>query len=350
VDSPYAPVVEVTRGRIVESVHFGAVAAVDSAGNMLASYGDPQLLTFLRSSAKPFQALPFVERGGDLHYGFSAAELALICASHSGTDRHVECLSTIHDRIGVRQADLQCGFHEPYDKPTAEAMRIRGELPTANRHNCSGKHTGMLAHAHLRSLPVERYLEFSGDIQQSILEGFAAMAGLPVGEVELGIDGCSAPNFAVPLRNAALAVARLCDPQGLPEERATACRRITSAMIAEPEMVAGPGRFDTVLMEAAGGQILAKAGAESYQVLGLLPGALGPSSLGVGIAIKISDGDPNNRARPLVAVEILRQLDALGGVKVDQLSGFGPQVLTNHRGLQVGEIRPAFVLRRPQPV
>jgi L-asparaginase II len=342
----YQPMVELTRGRIVESVHFGAVAVVDSAGNLLASYGDPHVVTFLRSSAKPFQALPFVEREGDLHFGFVPAELALICASHSGTEQHVSTLRSLQAKVGVRETDLQCGVHEPYDKPTADALRTRGEIATANRHNCSGKHTGMLAHARLRDLPLGNYLDLDGPVQQSILETFSTMAGLPAEQVEIGIDGCSAPNFAIPLVNAALALARLCDPRDLAPRRADACRRITSAMSSEPNMVAGPGRFDTLLMGAAGGRIVAKAGAESYQALGILPGVLGPDSPGVGIAMKISDGDPNSRARPLAALEVLRQLGALAGVDMGVLSAFGPQILTNHRGLAVGESRPAFTLKR----
>jgi L-asparaginase II len=344
----YEPMVELTRGRIVESIHFGALAVVDSSGELLASYGDPSVVTFLRSSAKPFQALPFVEREGDLHFGFSEAELALICSSHSGTDAQVEVLRGLQSKVGVREADLQCGVHEPYDQPTAEAMRERGEAPTSNRHNCSGKHTGMLAHAQLRDLPLEGYLDPGGPVQRSILETFAEMAGLPVEHVELGTDGCSAPNFAVPLRNAALALARLCEPDGLPADRAAACRRITHAMTSQPGMVAGPGRFDTLLMEAAGDRILAKAGAESYQALGVLPGCLGPASPALGIAMKISDGDPNSRARPLAALEALRQLGALDGLDLTNLAGFGPQQLRNYRDLQVGESRAAFTLRRGQ--
>jgi L-asparaginase II len=204
----------------------------------------------------------------------------------------------------------------------------------------------MLAHARLRELPLGEYLDPGGPVQESILGAFADMAGLPPGEVEVGVDGCSAPNFAVPLYNSALAFARLCEPRGLPTERAAACHRITAAMTAHPDMVAGPGRFDTLLMEAAGGRILAKAGAESYQALALLPGALGPNSPALGIAMKISDGDPNGRARPLVALEVLRQLGALSDADLEALSAFGPRALINFRGLQVGESRAAFTLER----
>jgi L-asparaginase II len=344
--APFQPLVELTRGRIVESVHFGAVAVVNRSGQLVASFGDPGTITFLRSSAKPFQALPFVERGGDLHFGFSPEELALICASHSGTEDHVRVVRGMQATIGIQETDLLCGIHEPYDKATADAMRARGEAPTPNRHNCSGKHTGMLAHARLRGLPLDEYLVGDGPIQRSILDAFAEMADIPVGRVEVGIDGCSAPNFAVPLYNAALAFARLCDPAGLAPEREAACRRITRAMTTNPFMVGGPARFDTGLMETAGGRIVAKAGAEGYQAIGLMPGALGPGSPALGVALKISDGDSNSRARPLTALTVLKQLGAIDDRELQKLAQYGPQKLTNWRGLEVGESRADFTLIR----
>jgi len=149
----YSPLVELTRGGMVECVHFGAFAIVDAHGNLLASAGDPELRTFPRSSMKPFQAIPFVESGGPEHYDLTEEELAIICASHTGTDKHVAVLKQIHQKVGIQESDLQCGVHWPSDKATAQEMRQRGEQPTPYRHNCSGKHSGMLAQAKLRGLP-----------------------------------------------------------------------------------------------------------------------------------------------------------------------------------------------------
>jgi L-asparaginase II len=183
------------------------------------------------------------------------------------------------------------------------------------------------------------------------------MCSLPMEQVEVGIDGCSVPNFAVPLYNAALGFARLCDPRGLSVERATACRRITQSMMANPLMVGGPGRFDTRLMEVCSGKIIAKGGAEGYMLLGIMGGGLGAESPGVGIAFKISDGDlarqkPNgetyNRVRPAVALEILRQMGYISDKNLESLAAeFGPvKPVTNWRKLVVGETRPAFTLQR----
>jgi L-asparaginase II len=341
---PYLPVIELTRGPIVESIHFGAVAVVDVNGNLVASFGDVDNVTFLRSSAKPFQALPFIELEGDQFFGLTEREVALMCASHSGTDEHVFVVQGMQKKIGISEKNLLCGAHSPTYQVTAKAMLLRGEEATPNRHNCSGKHTGMLAHAMLRKLPLEDYINIKHPVQQSILKTFAEMAGLPVDKVVLGTDGCSAPNFAVPLRHAALAYARLCDPGQLSPERASACRRITHAMMGNPDMVGGPGRFDTVIMELLGGRLLAKAGAEGYQGIGVMPGALGPGSPALGIALKISDGDSGGRARPCVAIEVLRQLGVISPREVEALAAFGPQRLYNYRKIQVGEMRASFTL------
>lgn len=342
----YQPLVEVTRGSIVESVHFGALVVVDSTGEVLASWGDPQTTTFLRSSAKPFQAVPFVEAGGMEHFNLSERELALMCASHSGTDEHAAVVRGMQQKIGVAESDLMCGTQVPSHEPTAEALLLKGEKPTPNRHNCSGKHTGMLGQAKMRRLPTEDYVNPTHPIQQTILNAFAEMCSLLPEEVVVGIDGCSAPNFAVPLYNAALAFARLADPEDLPERRAASLGRIFHAMAAFPDMVAGPGRFDTRLMESAGGSIVSKGGAEGYQGMALAPGLIGQGTPGVGIAFKVSDGDYPDRARPLVSLEILRQLGALSDSQAAALSMYQPRPIYNFRKLEVGYIRTCFMLEK----
>jgi len=353
----YKPIFEVTRGRIVESIHFGAAVVVDSGGRLLAWLGDPKALTFLRSSAKPFQALPFIERGGDQTFHLTSKEVALICGSHNGTDEHVDVLKGIQAKVGIQESDLLCGSHPLSHVPTIEAMQARGEVPTPNRHNCSGKHTGMLAAARMRGLPIADYVNPEHPVQKTILETLTEVCSLPVDLVEVGIDGCSAPNFAVPLYNAALGFARLCDPRGLQVERATACRRITQSMMANPLMVGGPGQFDTHLMEACSGHIVAKSGAEGYMILGIMGGMLGAESPGVGIAFKISDGDFSirkangetyNRVRPAVTLEILRQMGYISKKELETLhANFGPvKPVTNWRKLVVGESRPTFTLQR----
>ena len=353
----YQPIYEVTRGRIVESIHFGAVAVVDSSSRLLAWHSDPQIVTFLRSSAKPFQALPFIEHGGDQAFHLTSKEVAIICGSHDGTDEHVEVIKGIQAKVGVQESDLLCGSHPLSNPFTVEAMRSRGEIPTPNRHNCSGKHTGMLAAARMRGLPIADYVNPEHPVQKAILATLAEICSLPLDQVEVGTDGCSVPNFAIPLNNAALGFARLCDPRGLSADRAAACRRITQSMMANPVMVAGLGRFDTRLMEVCSGRIIAKGGAEGYLLMGIMAGALGAESPGIGIAFKISDGDLSirkangdtyNRVRPAVALEILRQMGYINPKELEALADeFGPvKPVTNWRKLVVGEARPAFTLQK----
>lgn len=356
-NSPYQPVFELTRGGTVESIHYGAVAVVDASGALLAWYGDPEAVTFMRSSAKPFQAIPFFENDGPEFFQFSLPEQAILCASHSGTDEHVATIQSLQKKAGISESQLLCGVHEPYHKPTADRLRDEKIALTPNRHNCSGKHSGMLAYIELLKQRGEKlpeavhYIDTSHPIQVEILQTVATMCDVPVSQIGLGIDGCSAPNFAVPLYNAALAFARLCDPAAgnvEPESRQKACRNIVRAMMSSPEMVGGPARFDTRLMQVKPGKIVSKAGAEAFQGIGLLPGALGGESPAIGIALKISDGDDRKKARAAVALDVLRQIGALSDSDLGALADFGPQLtLENWRKIVVGHAYPTFRLVQP---
>lgn len=339
------PLFEATRGNIVESVHYGALTVVTTDGNLQASLGDPELVTFLRSSAKPFQALPFMEAQGDEYYHLNLRETAIMCASHAGTDLHVQTLQSFQQKVGLNENQLLCGIHSPFDADTWKAMVRADQAPTPNRHNCSGKHTGMLALAKMKGFALDDYIDPAHPVQQLILQTFAEMTDVRPEQVVVGIDGCSAPNFAVPLRSAALAFARLCDPKDLAPVRADACRRITRAMAGESLMIAGPGRFDTLVMTAAAGKLISKMGAEGYLGIGVLPGAIEPGSPALGITVKVSDGDAETRARPMAALQILRDLGILSGAELDQLADFDRRPIYNFRHLQVGEYRPAFTLR-----
>lgn len=346
------PIIELIRGSIVESTHFGSIAVVDSTGKLLHSYGDPDTVAFLRSSAKPFQVLPFVEQGGVEHYNYTQTELALSCASHETAQMHLDAVQAMQKKIGIEERYLQCGPHLPGDPDKLREVIIQNIKPTANYNNCSGKHTSMLAFAKMRGLPLETYLNFEHPIQQDIRKTLAEMCNIAEQDIHLGIDGCSAPNFALPLINAALGMARMCDPRSLSQTRAEACRKITSAMAAHPEMVSSFGEFDCELMQQAKGNIITKRGAEGFQIIGLMPGVYGEH--GVGIAFKISDGDAahmddelrsSTRVRPAVSLEILKQLKALNEAQIKSLARFGPEKISkNYAGLVIGKSQPVFKL------
>lgn len=358
-DLSYKPIFQLTRGDIVESVHFGAIAVVESSGRLAAWYGDPGLVTFTRSSAKPLQALPFLENGGMEVYGLTLQEVALLCASHSGTDEHVAVVRSIQAKTGLSEENLMCGVHTAYDRVTAQAMRERGELPTPNRHNCSGKHTGMLAFSRMLGHSIDPkglvYIDPNHPVQQKILASLAEMCNYPPEEIHVGIDGCSAPNFALPLRSTALGFARICQPDGLSEKRAETCHLISKAMLAYPDMIGGPDSFDTSLMQVAQGRVICKGGAEGFQAFGIMPGAIKPGSPALGVAFKISDGDlkghnrpagdPRGHVRPAVTLEILRQLGVFDAQDLVKLADYGPEFpVENWRQLKVGWASPCFKL------
>jgi len=288
------------------------------------------------------------------HYKLTQRELAIACASHSGSDLHVQTVEAMQKKIGIEETQLQCGVHMPGDVDVLKSLIRNDEHPTPNRNNCSGKHTAMLAYAKMRGLPLDNYLDINHPIQQDILASLSDLCLFPSEEIRVGIDGCSAPNFAVPLYNAALGFARLCDPRELTDARTDACRKITSAMTTHPELVSSDGDFDCELMKVGQGNIVCKHGAEGYQILGLKPDVLGKDSPGVGIAFKVSDGDASRmdmelrtskRVRPAVTLEILRQLGALSSEQEQTIGRFGPvKSILNHRGIHTGEMRPSFKL------
>ena len=344
------PLLELIRGSIVEATHFGSIAVVDSTGKLIHKYGDPDTVAFLRSSAKPFQALPFVEQGGVEHFGLTQKELSISCASHETAQMHLDTVTAMQRKIGIEESHLQCGPHMPSDAAKLKQVIKEDITPSSNFNNCSGKHTAMLAFAKMRGLPLENYLDFDHPIQKEILKTFSELCGIEMDKIELGIDGCSAPNFAVPLVNAALGMARICDPRDLSKARGTACKKITTAMTAHPEMVSNYGEFDCELMKVGEGRLITKRGAEGFQIIGLMPGVY--SEKGVGIAFKVTDGDvsrmndamaSSSRVRPAVTLEILRQLNVLNGSQLKSLAKFGPEkILKNYAGLVTGKSQPMF--------
>jgi L-asparaginase II len=340
-----APLVQVSRGRVVESRHRGHVAAVEPEGRLVAQAGEPETVTYLRSSAKPFQAVPLLTSGAADRFCLDEAELAIACGSHSGEDLHAETVARMLEKIGLDESFLKCGVHEPYDAATAQRLRERGESPGVLRNNCSGKHTGMLALAvHLGAQPRE-YDHPESPVQQAILRAVSQFSGLPAGEIAVGTDGCGVPVFGMPVRSMALMYARLAAPPAdFDEETRRACARLTAAMTARPELVGGTReRFDTEVMRACAGRVVSKIGAEGVYTAGVLPCERWPR--GLGLAFKIEDGE-DRRARSTIAIECLRQLDVLNEDAREALKPYASFPVRNHRGENVGEIRASFKLSR----
>jgi L-asparaginase II len=347
IENAAPPLVEVMRGEIAESFHRGSIAVVDGAGGLVARLGSTGFQTYYRSAAKPFQALPLITSGAFEAFGLSAHELATIVGSHGGEEIHLEAVASILDRVGISDEALQCGAHMPFDERASRALRAAGKAPTVRHNNCSGKHAGMLALAKFRGEPLESYLDPEHPVQREIRAVVGLFAGVAPAEISVAIDGCSAPVFGVPLEAMARSYARLVNPADQSDPvragMAGATRRVVAAMTGHPEMVAGThGRLDTDLMHALPGLIISKVGAEGVQLLGVLPGNRYPS--GLGIAIKIEDGDIR-RARDPVVIETLRQLGLLDDDHLARLAGYAGSKVLNHRRLVVGEVRPCFSLQ-----
>lgn len=330
-DPPAPVLVEVTRGGLVESVHRGRIAVVNAVGRLVAAWGDPDRRLYARSAIKPLQAIPLVESGSLDAYGLGDEELALACASHNGEPVHAGMVAGWLARLGLAENDLECGAHPPLDPEAAAALIRRGQPAGALHNNCSGKHAGMLTVACHGNMATTGYVASSHPVQQRVEAVLAEMCDCDLGAAPRGIDGCSLPQIALPLRALALAMARMADPDaaGLPAGRAAAVLRIRQAWAGHPYLIAGRDRFDTRLIEATGGQVLVKVGAEGV-TCAVVP------ALQVGIALKIEDG--GGRA---VGVALAAVLARLGVASGDTLAPFRETVIRNIAGLDVGVVRAA---------
>jgi L-asparaginase II len=321
------PLATVSRSGHVESRHRG-VLVVATASDVVRAFGDPGARVWCRSATKPFQALPLIERGVARRLGFGAAELALACASHNGTPAQVEVVQGMLARAGCSEADLRCGPHPPLDGEAARALAASGAAPGAIHNNCSGKHAGFLALACAMQVAKDRYLDPDGAPQREVRSAVAGMAGLDDGGFDVGLDGCGAPTFRMPLRALAMAFARLANPPPAPSVRGAACRELLAAVGAVPLLYAGAGRLCTALLQALPGAIVPKNGAEGVYAFGL-PGR------GLGVAIKVSDGSA--RAYQPVAVAALRALGVLAAVP-PQLAEFERLPVRNTQRVLVGHV------------
>ncbi|MDP8952452.1 MAG: asparaginase [Actinomycetota bacterium] len=317
-----APVVAVWRGDLIESVHRGRCVVVDAQGEQGYSLGDPGAYVCLRSSAKPFQALPLVFSGAADAFGITDEELAVACASHSAEPRHLAAVRSILRKAGLSEDDLQNGAHPPRYALTAARLIHSGEEPRPIHGNCSGKHAGMLAVCVCAGWDPAGYRDPEGPLQKLVRRTVAKVCGLEPEPVRLAGDGCGVPVFALPLENLALGFARLAagGADDFPEDLLEAVRRVRDAMRAHPFVVAGTGRFDTRIMEAT--NLVAKSGAE-----GVFATA---SPEGWGLALKISDG-----AARAVAPAALAALSRRG-VRVP--AEMETRKVTDLNGRVVGEI------------
>ncbi len=327
-------VVRVWRGGAVESVHRGAWCLVDETGAVLAGAGAHDAPFFARSAVKSLQVLPLLESGAAERFSFSDEELALAIASHAGETCHTDRVAALLERLGLSVRDLLCGAHPPLDERTREDLRARGEAPSALHNNCSGKHAGFLALARHLGSPPESYLDPEGAGQELVRVALAEMTGQRASALVLGIDGCSAPTYRLPLRALALAFARIANPEVLPRARAEHARRLTDIAARHPVLIGGSTkRLDTELLHASRGRLFPKIGAEAVHAIGVVGGKRG-------LAVKIDDG--GTRALHALVPALLERLGLARPEELERLQPWREWTLRNHAGLEVGRLEPLW--------
>jgi len=339
------PLVEVTRGGLTESRHRGHVVACEPDGRVVAQLGARVTVTFLRSSAKPHQAIPLITSGAADRFNFDEREIALACASHSGEAIHTEVAASMLKKIGLGPEASKCGTHDPFSPDATRELREKGEAPSVLHNNCSGKHAGMLALALHLGAAVEDYDQPGSPVQLAIAKVVSEFSEVSIEDISVGVDGCGVPVFGITVKAMALMYARLVSPPAeFDKATGDACARIVSAMSKYPELIGGTkDRLDTEIMRATKGRVISKVGAEGVYTCGILPCDDWPS--GFGLALKIEDGD-DHRARPTVVIESLRQMGILADESLEAVSRYAFFPVRNRRGEVVGEVTACFKLNR----
>jgi L-asparaginase II len=317
--------IHIVRGGMLDCVHRGRLVITDTQGDILFAAGDADEAVYMRSIAKPFQAATVIETGAAERFGLTDQEIAIMAGSHSGTSPQAELVAGILAKIGAQVNDLHCGAQPPLDHAAARDLIARGERGTALNHNCSGKHSGMLAACIAQGWPLDSYTHFDHPLQQWNLRTLAAAAKLNPAQIGVALDGCSVPTFALPLRNIAAAFAQL---GAAPAD--TPLGRVARAMAAYPTIYSGERRQDAAITRATNGRLIAKDGAE---------GAFGiaVSDQGVGVALKISDGA--SRAQMPALITVLHRLGYLSDDEAQTLDAQYPRAVTIHTGEIAGEMQ-----------
>ncbi|HEY4600229.1 MAG TPA: asparaginase [Cerasibacillus sp.] len=328
----------VYRGDYIESTHQIHIAVMSAKGELVAYYGDPHRLTFARSSMKAFQALPVVESSAMEAYDLTERELSLFCASHIGELYHRDTVATVLNKLDLQESHLQCGTHIPRHQESYEQLIQEGGNLTPLFSNCSGKHAGMLAGCKKQGFPLDTYRDVTHPYQQQIIDAISDISGYPKGKIATSVDGCGVPVHRLPLDKVALLFARLASPGNWDtknELRQHSLDRIRQAMVDYPEMVAGTKQFDTDLMRAFKGRLVAKGGAEAVH-------CFGDKETGLGVAIKVEDG--NARGTRVTAMEVLHQL-GIGDESIrNELEQYVEEAVLNARDEKIGKIITQFQL------
>lgn len=339
----YVPITRVTRGGHTESLHFGAVAVTNAAGDLLYSAGDAEQFTFARSALKPFQAAPLLAAGAVKRLGLTRPETAVLCASHSGEERHAQAVASILNKVGANASQLCCGCHMPFRFSWFDKQPAPGEQWSALHHNCSGKHAGMIAAARLGGSALDNYIDPAHPVQTQARQALADCTGMAAQDLVAATDGCSAPTYALPLHKLAQGYAQLAASgsagaagQGANHGFSEALSMAFDAMTQQPEMVSGEGRNDLAYTLAGEGDWVCKIGAEGVQAIGI-------RSLGLGLAIKVADG--NMRGLHPATIAVLEQIGVMNDARRAQLAAWARPAIFSAAGAVVGSVEAVVKLQ-----
>ena len=321
---------ELIRGNWVENRHRGAYVVVDADGAIIAQGGDIERAVFPRSAIKSMQALPIFSAHAEADFHHTEEELALACASHHGEDAHVRTANGLLTRIGLSADDLECGAHLPTNIAARDALIEAHQQPSALHNNCSGKHSSMLSVALALGVPTKGYVEREHAVQKAVRAAVEAVICEPLREDKCGIDGCSIPTFAAPLRAFAFGFARMATGKGISPEYGHAAQRLFDAATSHPHLVSGTGHADMRIMQAFGGRVMQKVGAEGVQC-----GAI--RNKGWGYALKCDDG--NMPASQAMLAGLLLKIADPDAAQRAVLEDYANQILRNVRGTEVGVVR-----------
>ncbi|MFF2093085.1 asparaginase [Paenibacillus sp. NPDC058174] len=332
--SSFVPLVEEYRGGVLENVHYGAVTVVDETGKIIYQTGNPEHMTFLRSAAKPFQALPGMKRQIDEVYGLTGKEASLFAASHRGESFHIDALESILSKMDVSESTLHCCSTYPLNEQAKAERHQNHEAPRRLFHNCSGKHLGLIGLSKHMGWNAETYYQLDHPVQQEIIESLAYLAEVPASSIPVGIDGCGLPVHALPLHKIALVYLKLACPDLIADaDIRAAAARIAQLMNENPDMIADTKFVCSALLKDS--NLTAKGGAKGVYGIGLRKERLG-------ISLKVSDG--SEQVWPCIIATILEKLGYSDRSTIDRLYDIVPNIIVNDGGTVVGERKPVFSL------
>lgn len=331
--------VEVIRSGIVESEHFGDIAVVNKNGNLLYYVGNPEQLSFFRSSAKPLILLSHLKKNIHGYFNLTLRELAIMASSHSGGGIHVEVLSGIAKKLEIREDDLTCGIREPFGEKERYELYKTGKEPGQFHNNCSGKHLGNIAACKAMGYSPDSVYDPFHPIQLDIKALISDFCGLPAGSIHVGVDGCGVPVFGVPLKNMALSYSRIFDTGFMDGKYAGVQKLLHEAVTKNPDMIASDDRIDTQLIRLTEGDHFGKMGSDGVFCIHV-------HSKGIGIALKIRDG--SIRAVAPAVIETLVQLKTLPSGIAEELEHFHYPPVKTWSGRIIGSITPVFTLKSNQ--